>query len=151
MYTGWVFMSMHWLALYSLHSFPDIKCQRLICLRSAVCRPTEAGTWVKASENDESLRWAGLLSVICDQSWAEVAAVRGKWGRPLCPSIHLSSFLVLAPPPHPHYTATHPSSSHGWLGQPWGENMVQSRQTIFRLTAFTFGPKNKLTKQRTAN
>lgn len=65
----------------------------------------------------------------------------GSWGWPLHPHplnpLPFSTFLLVLAPP----------STQGWLGQPWGGNMPESRQTIFRLTAFTFGPTRASWKQ----
>lgn len=77
----------------------------------------------------EGGRWGWFRITICNL-WsilAEVAGVRGKLARPLClpPA---PTFLSQQPPPCPR----------GGLLSPEGRTCCRARQTIFRLTAFTF-------------
>lgn len=134
-------MTVHWLVNYSLDSFPDINwwgevLSLIICLKEK--RSTDMSDRVRDRARVSRFAICNLWSIL-----AEGARIRAKWGRPPCPLPHLhpplpfsTFFLVSAPP-----------SSRGWLGQPWGENMLESRQTIFRLTAFTFGPSRASWKQ----
>lgn len=138
-------MTVHWLVLYCLNSFPDINWWSEV-LSQIACLKAKRSRDMSDRVRDRGVAGVGRTA-ICNL-WsilAEVAHMRGKWGWPLYPHPHphphpplpfSTFFLVLAPP-----------SSRGWLGQPWGENMLESRQTIFRLTAFTFSPTRASWKQ----
>lgn len=133
------FMSVHWLVLYCLYSFPDSNYHgRFLSLAHCL-----AGGKAKQRRKQPRHRshWSGqncyLYSVINlgRSGWYEREV--GSTSVPFQPPLLKST----SPP------CSAPRSSQGWLGQPWGENMLQSRQTIFRLTAFTFVPSRASWKQ----
>lgn len=141
------FMSVHWLVLYCLYHF-------LITITTVGSYLWHIA-WLEAKQSrDTSSRDTGVTGVgriaICNL-WsilAEVAGMKGKWGRPLCPFSRPFS----NPPPLLALCSAHP---RGGLVSPEGRTCCRAGRQFsgwLLLLSSRLGPReNKLTKQRTAN
>lgn len=84
--SSYVFMRVHWLKGYGLYSFPGINWRGSLlsdCLSGA---KTSRDTNSRGKVRDGGITGVGRIAIY--DLWlilAEVAGMRGKWGRPLCP------------------------------------------------------------------